>query len=156
MGPLTDFAKRFHARIQFDDSLVISRHGRYFLLNKTLKKLTLNDFFCSGIYLGLNEGGDFVPSFNFLFMLAQEKANKISVDRRTEWLFICGRDIFKRGIRSVSGLARKGDFVLVENRSGECLGYGQFTGDFNKIRAGVVVKNLLDVGDFLRREKPAC
>jgi ribosome biogenesis protein Nip4 len=87
-------------------------------------------------------------------MIAETKANKLVVDKKTAWLFICGRDIFKKGILKGNRL-KKGDCTLILNERKECLGFGKTTcnlrgeADANK----VVVKNILDIGDFLRREK---
>jgi len=89
-----------------------------------------------------------------LAMLAKGKANKIVVDREAAWLFICGRDVFRRGILATQGSRRKGDFALVMNEFGECLGFGRilFSADNAMRDAEVAVKNVSDVGDFLRRE----
>jgi ribosome biogenesis protein Nip4 len=83
-------------------------------------------------------------------MIARGKANKIVVDDKTEWLFICGRDIFKQGIVKTMGSKSKGDHTLVLNRYGECLGFGRITRNLDE--AGVVIENVSDIGDFLRRE----
>jgi ribosome biogenesis protein Nip4 len=85
-------------------------------------------------------------------MLAKGEANKIVVDRKAAWLFVCGRDIFRRGILAVHGSRRKGDYVLVLNEFGECLGFGKITHSLDAVETQVVVKNISDVGDFLRRE----
>ncbi|MBC7130630.1 hypothetical protein H5T51_05365, partial [Candidatus Bathyarchaeota archaeon] len=56
-------------------------------------------------------------------------------------------------ILHVEGPVEKGDFVLLFNKHGECLGYGLVKQNPHKARKGLVIKNLLDIGDFLRREK---
>jgi len=86
-------------------------------------------------------------------MVAEEKSNRIVVDKKTEWLFICGRDVFKQGIIEVRGSKRKGDHTLILNRHGECLGFGRIVCNLDRERGGVVIKNISDIGDFLRREK---
>ena len=85
-------------------------------------------------------------------MLARAEANKIIVDKKTAWLFICGRDVFRKGIIAVNGSLRKGDYALVLNEFDECLGFGKITRRLDEERAKVVVRNILDIGDFLRRE----
>ncbi|MEM3730516.1 MAG: hypothetical protein QW667_03315 [Candidatus Bathyarchaeia archaeon] len=152
MKSITDFLKRLNSKIILNEDLIMESSNRFFLLNKNLKQLIAKDFFYAGIYLGKIKGGKFLPSFNFLKMIAENEANKIIVDKKSEWLFICGRDIFKEGIVRVSGSKRKGDYTLVLNQYGECLGLGKMVKDLNRVKRGVAVKNILDIGDFLRRE----
>jgi ribosome biogenesis protein Nip4 len=144
-------------RITFEEKLVVKKQNRYFLLNPQLKNFASEDFFYAGTYLGKVKDGVFFPSFNLLSMIAERKeANKIFVDNKTEWLFICGRDIFKQGVTKVAGSKKKGDLALVLNQRGECLGFGKmlFTIDADeKNNRKVIVKNIADIGDFLRREK---
>jgi len=150
---IEDFASRLGASISLNEKLIAENQERYFLLNGSLRKLLAEDFFYAGAYLGRTKNGKFLPSFILLKMIAERKANKIIVDKKTEWLFICGRDVFKQGIMEVTGSNRKGNYTLVLNQHGECLGFGKILCNLDEEREGVVVKNILDVGDFLRREK---
>ena len=150
---LKEFVSQFGASINLNENLIVKKGSRYFLLNEKLRKLIKEDFFYAGVYLGKVKNGKFFPSFNLLSMIAEKRANKIFVDKRSEWLFICGRDIFKRGITKVLGSMRKGDYALVLNQYGECLGFGKILCDLDEIVEGVVVKNISDIGDFLRRER---
>lgn len=154
---INNFSSHFGVRISFAEELVAKKKNRYFLINPRLKDLVAEDFFYAGIYLGKVKDGVFFPSFNLLSMIAERnEANKIFVDDKTEWLFICGRDIFKQGITKVAGSRKKGDLALVLNQRGECLGFGKilFTIDADeKNNRKVIVKNIADIGDFLRREK---
>ena len=86
-------------------------------------------------------------------MLAERKANKLVIDKKTAWLFICGRDIFQQGILKENNL-KKGDYALVLNEHNECLGFGKIMHNLRGVPDAnkVVVKNILDIGDFLRRE----
>ncbi len=153
--PITDFVRLFGTVININKSLVAKRHGRYFLLSENLKKHASEDFFFAGTYLGKVRDGKLCPSFNLLGIVAQGNANKVFVDKKTEWLFICGRDLFKKGITKVTGLSRENNYTLVMNSHDECLGYGIIVHNLEQQKSGVVIKNLLDVGDFLRREKHA-
>jgi ribosome biogenesis protein Nip4 len=153
MKPIKDFVRQFNANISLDVSLTVKKENRYFLLNETLKKLVAKEFFYAGTYLGKIKNGKFFPSFNLLRMIAEKKANKIIVDKKTEWLFICRRDIFKQGIIKVVGSKRKGDYTLILNQHEECLGFGKILHHLDKEKEGVAVKNISDIGDFLRREK---
>jgi ribosome biogenesis protein Nip4 len=85
-------------------------------------------------------------------MLVDVAANKVVVDGKTAWHFICGRDIFREGLIKVIGSKRKGDATLVLNKFGECLGFGRIMSDLAGSDGKVAVRNVLDVGDFLRRE----
>jgi len=153
MKILREFVSRFGASISLNKNLLAKKGNRYFLLNEKLKELVGKDFFYAGVYLGKVKNGKFFPSFNLLSMMAEKRANKIFVDKRSEWLFICGRDIFKRGITRVIGSKRKGDYALILNDYGECLGFGKILCNLDEIVEGVAIKNISDLGDFLRREK---
>jgi len=153
MKPIKDFARQFGASISLDESLIVRKENRYFLVNEKLKRLITKDFFFAGTYLGKTRNGKFFPSFNLLSMIAEKEANKIIVDRKTEWLFICGRDIFKQGITKAMGSKRKGTYTLILNQHGECLGFGRILHNLDEEKSGATIKNISDVGDFLRREK---
>lgn len=142
--------------MRLDESLIVDKQGRYFLLNQKLKKIIPEDFFYAGLYLGKMKQDVFFPSFNLLAMIAGSKhANKIMVDEKTEWLFIVGRDVFRRGILKAIGSRSKGAYTLVVNSHGECLGFGRTLCNLDdaKNRDKVVVRNVSDIGDFLRRER---
>jgi ribosome biogenesis protein Nip4 len=151
---ISDFVAQFNVKIAFDEGFVVRSRNRYYLLSKRLKQQAPKGFFYAGTYLGAVKGNSFFPSFLLLDMIAQKKSNKIVVDKKAAWLFICGRDIFKRGIIKEKN-PKKGDHVLILNEYNECLGFGKMAInlraeiDLNK----VAVKNILDIGDFLRREK---
>lgn len=157
MKLINDFVSHLDVSVSLDENLVVKKQNRYFLLNHKLKDVVSEDFFYAGIYLGKAKDGVFFPSFNLLGMIAEKKeANKMFVDDKTEWLFICGRDIFRQGVTKVVGSKKKGDLTLVLNQRGECLGFGKIllTIDADeKNNRKVIVKNIADIGDFLRREK---
>ena len=150
---INDFASLFGSSLRLNEELIVKKQNRYFLLNEVLKKDVSKDFFYAGIYLGKTAGGKLFPGFELLRLLAEKKANSIIVDKKTAWLFVCGRDIFKQGIVNTFGSSRKGEHVLVLNDHAECLGYGIIVADLDKIVRGLAVWNILDIGDFLRREK---
>jgi ribosome biogenesis protein Nip4 len=151
--PIIAFAAKVNSKVVLDPKLVVEKEGRYYLLNNDLKRIARQDFFYAGLYLGKTKKGKFFPSFNLLAVLAETKANKVVVDEKSAWLFICGRDIFSEGIKAVQGSRRKGDFTLVLNVFGECLGFGRIVHDLSSKDAEAVVRNVSDVGDFLRRER---
>ena len=153
MKPLTVFASKFGGKVALNPEFVVEKTQRYYLLNPVLRQVTKTDFFYAGLYLGKVKNGMFFPSFNLLNMLVPVAANKIILERKAAWLFICGRDVFRKGIVKLMGSQRRGDFTLVLNEFGECLGFGMITVNLDDVSGKVAVRNVLDVGDFLRREK---
>ena len=151
--PLNDFVRRFGTQINLDEDFIVKKQGRYFLLNENVKRLTSKGFYYAGTYLGKVKDGKFFPSFNLLNMVAQKKARSINIGKQAEWLFICGRDVFEQGITKVTGSTKKGDYTLVLNSCGECLGFGKILRNLDRKRKGPTVENILDIGDFLRRER---
>jgi len=150
--PIMDFVSLFNVSVSLEASQIVRKENRYFLINEDLKRILSTDFFYAGTYLGKIKNGKFFPSFSLLSMIAERKANKMVVDKKTEWLFICGRDVFKQGITKVMGSKRKGDYALILNHHDECLGFGKILGRLDKEKE-VVIKNIVDIGDFLRRER---
>jgi len=101
----------------------------------------------AGTYLGRNRRL-FEPGSPLLHMLeAEEGTRKVHLDRDAAWLFVCGRDIFEENIEGVEDALELGGYYLVMF-DGRCIGYGRF-----ETSAGIhVIRNLFDLGDFLRRE----
>ncbi len=150
---VTDFASTFGIDIMLNPDLTIEKNGRFYLVNSMLKPLVRMDYFYAGIYLGKAKEGKFFPSFNLLAMLAKKDATRIVLDRKASWLFICGRDVFAKGIVKTYGATRKNTNTLVLNEFGECLGFGRIVDSLDGGGNKVVVRNVVDVGDFLRRER---
>jgi ribosome biogenesis protein Nip4 len=153
MKALKAFAVQFGAQLRIDPELLVENKQRYYLLNPSMAKMAKEDFYYAGLLLGKNKNGIFQPSFSLLSMIVGDAKNTVVLRRRAAWLFICGRDIFKGGISRFNGSKRKGDLTLVVNEFGECLGYGRIVGTMGEREETVVIKNVLDLGDFLRREK---
>jgi ribosome biogenesis protein Nip4 len=154
MKAIMKFAFQLGAKISLNADFIVERGGRYFLLTKALLKVVRRDFYYAGTYLGKVKNGKFFPSFNLLAILAEGDANKVVVEKKAAWLFICGRDVFQRGILTVRGSRRKGDHTLMLNEFGECLGFGKIVSNLDGAaeKAEVAIKNVSDLGDFLRRE----
>jgi len=154
MKELNDFVAQFGASVPLDESRIVRSRNRYYLMSKKLKQQVPKGFFYAGEYLGAVKGASFFPSFLLLAMIAETKANRMVLDKRTAWLFICGRDIFRQGILKGNNL-KKGDYTLIMNEYNECLGFGKIMVSLRGVPDAkeVAVKNILDLGDFLRREK---
>jgi len=155
MKAIMDFVRKLGADFVLSADFTVEKAFRYFLLDSSLKELARRDFYYAGFFLGKVKGDLFFPSFNLLAMLAKGKANKIFVGKKAAWLFICGRDVFHKGVLTVKGSQRKGDYALVMNEFGECLGFGKIMRNIDGVVHGdeVTLKNISDVGDFLRREQ---
>jgi predicted ribosome-associated RNA-binding protein Tma20 len=154
MSEINDFVEQFATSIILDKNSIVRNRNRYYLLSKKLKKQIPKGYFYAGEYLGAIKGASFFPSFFLLSRIAETKANRVVVDKRTAWLFICGRDIFRQGILEGNNL-KKGDYTLVLNEYNECLGFGKIVINLRGVPDAkkVAVKNILDLGDFLRRER---
>ncbi len=97
-----------------------------------------------GTYLGENQKKHFIPSFILLDLIAPHTKQKLTVDEKTAWLFVCKRDICP----SIPESFENKSLIIVINAQNEVLGFGiiDLKGQFK-------IKNLLDRGDFLRRER---
>jgi ribosome biogenesis protein Nip4 len=152
---ITRFATQFGVQVGLNEDLLVEKNGRYFLVNAALKPLVRRDFFYAGVFLGKAKGSKFFPSFNLLGMLAKKGANHVIIDDKAAWLFTCGRDVLNKSILRVHGPAKKNTSVLVFNEFAECLGFGRIVGKLSETKKDneIAVRNVSDIGDFLRREQ---
>lgn len=145
MNDLEIFVRRFT-----DEKINYAKKGKnYFLVNPELaeKEKNIPDKVSSGIILGTSEEREgFKPSIYLLEWLSPKTRNKVFVNDKAEWLFLCGRDVLPESI--AKDISSK-DIFLVQNSRDENLGLGK------KVRKGksYFIKNILDRGDFLRRER---
>ncbi len=157
MKAVKSFASQFEAKVEFNPDFIVELNQRIYLLNPALRKVAKKDFYYAGLYLGKTKNGVFFPSFNLLNNLAGMAVDKVVLNRKAAWLFICGRDVFQSGILKIMGTKHKGNLTLVLNEFGECLGFGKITSNLERVDVSsegkIAVKNILDIGDFLRREK---
>ncbi len=153
MKVITLFASQFGAKIALNPEFVIKKEQQYYLINPRVRKILHDDFLYAGLYLGEVKSGALHPSFNLLNMIVDSASNKVVLDRKSAWLFICGRDVFKKGISKICGSSKKGQYVLIQNEFGECLGFGKIIENLDILGNNLVIKNLFDIGDFLRRER---
>ncbi len=93
--------------------------------------------------------GEFIPGAALLRELVKlEGPHKVWVDERVGWLFVCGRDVFAESILKSEGeLAEGSCFLAMLGR--DCLGYGRLERQGERM----ILKNVFDIGDFLRRER---
>ncbi len=93
--------------------------------------------------------GRFQPSAILLRELASlPGVKRLWVNEEIGWLFACGRDVFGESVLRVEGAFAEGSRFLVM-LGDDCIGYGRVeTRD-----GGLILSNLFDIGDFLRRER---
>lgn len=101
-----------------------------------------------GTFLGTLKRNHFEPSVALIDIVATTTHRQAIIDEHAAWLFLCGRDVFGKSVKSCT--VERGP-VIVFNEQKEVLGYGNVVGSLST-GDNVAIKNLLDRGDFLRRE----
>lgn len=133
---------------EMDNVVKIGRN--YFLTTQDLINIKENvnkDIFSMGIFMGEHKDR-FYPSpacVDIISSLSDATARKIMVNKKAEWLFLCGRNILMESVTKNPHSITEG-LVLVQNERNENLGYGLF----RKEGKDLVVRNLLDKGKYLR------
>jgi ribosome biogenesis protein Nip4 len=152
---IKNFARELGGKILLDSNDLLIKKGKIFLFNKNLIQNAQKNFFYAGVYLGKIKKGKLSPSLNLLSIISKNKANKVTIDKKAAWLFICGRDIFRKRILRVEGSIKKGSITLILNNFNDCLGFGRIIIDLDKKtqKNELVIRNILDIGDCLRREQ---
>ncbi len=108
--------------------------------------------FSGGVYLG-EERGHFRPTSALITMLASQGGPRVEVDDRAAWLYLCGRDILMEGATNGTEYPA-GKLVFIVDFKARVLGYGMiFNAHDSKRKSSVFVKHLLDLGEYLRRER---
>ncbi len=145
MSDLDSFVRKFtDEKIDY-----IKKGNKYFLTNPELEKIEkkIPDIISSGIILGESRNKEnFRPSIYLLELLSSKSNNKIFVNEKAEWLFLCGRDVLPESITTDNSSR---EIFLVQNKLDENLGFGKKV----KNKKSYFIKNILDRGDFLRRER---
>ncbi len=142
---IEEFLKPFGIKKETGAQIV----GRSYFIVKDKNFLGKNPLY-TGECMAHIRGPVLIPSINFLQQIGKEARKHVILNPKAEWLFICGRDIFAKGIASHNNPAMN-DRVVILNQHKECLGYGDMTAPLTDTR--VVIKRLFDIGDLLRRER---
>src|SRR3989339_68510 len=148
---INSFVKQFD--VGLDQSKIVKSGKNYFYASQELQDVRSKikrDVFSLGIYLGCDSGKHFEPSpalIDIISKLAGAEKFRIFVNEKAETLFLYGRNILEESISRNPNNIKEG-LVLIQNDKDENLGYGLFQtqGD------DVVIKNLLDKGEYLRKE----
>jgi len=148
---LKQFIKQFTNQEIVKEFIKIDRS--YFLTSDKIRQTTAliqTKPAFEGVILG-TEGRVFKPSIFLLQKICAFTNKKINADKKGEWMFICGKDVFGKSVLKFGEGIKINDFVIVQNQYHECLGYGKITADISS--KGKIVENFFDIGDFLRRER---
>lgn len=128
---------------------------RYFYDPHNLMQLAQEqkfDVFSVGLYLG-EEKNDFRPTSALIELLSRYNDKRVVVGSKAAWLFLCNRDILMDGVLE-AGTFSHNEIVFVADHNQNILGIGKIVSPFNaSFRNKTYVKNILDKGEYLRREK---
>ena len=147
MNSLEVYAKRI-GNPALPETMKVGR--RYYVVPKHVLEIhekTKQDAFGIGLYLGEEKNNNFFPSVGFLD-IAENPEQSLTISKDAEWLFLCGRDVFPKNIMAKDATSKRGLF-FVQNELHEIIGIGEMLEDR---RSGIILKNRLDRGNFLRRE----
>lgn len=110
----------------------------------------------AGIKVG-EVGKRFRFSLEGSYYIAKKKRKRVYVNDKGEMLFLYGRDIFSASVVKVTDDVKENDIVMVCNENGDVIGIGKSRFDADVVRSveedRVVVENLVDRGEYLRKEK---
>ena len=151
MRLLKKFLEGVGSSLAVDEGRLLRINNRRFTVGENLDDYVFR--WDNLVYAGKLLGRDrrlFHPSPALLQEVASEEGslNRVHVDRETGWLFVCGRDVFEESLLSREGGFEEGDLSLVM-LDGDCLGYGVV----EAFQGRKILKNVFDIGDFLRRER---
>jgi ribosome biogenesis protein Nip4 len=148
MNKLISFVKEF-TKSEVKELNSSERIGRkYFYLSKELKELKDSiklEPYSAGVFLGELKNNKFMPSIALLDILANYSDKKIIISKKGQTMFLYAKDVFPENFEKSK--VNEG-ICLVLNEQNEVLGYGEL-----KKGKKNILKNLLDRGDFLRRER---
>ena len=144
-----EFLHQFGIETPWNPNEILLIRNKHYLLTaacqdllKTIKKPAIS----ASTYLGIDKTKTFEPSLWLLNYLACASAQKIVVNEKSAWLFVCGRDVLRESV--LEGQWQRDQAVLVINEQGDCLGWGHW-----QESGKTAVKRQYDIGDFLRRER---
>ncbi|AIY89589.1 PUA domain-containing protein [Geoglobus acetivorans] len=137
--------------------IVESGKKEVYLCTEGAFELLMNtDAVHAGIKIGEVGSRRFRMTLEGAFIIAKDR-RRVVVTERGEMLFLYGRDVFAGSVVDVDDEVRANDVVLVCNRYGDVLGLGRSRYDADVIgklqQDRVVVENLVDRGEYLRKEK---
>lgn len=150
---MKEFIEYFTREKIIDEKDILQLRSDFYLVSSELNKIlkqTQHPTSFIGIYLGKTKK-KFVPSPYLLAKLAKATKNKVTVNDKGAWMFICGKHIYAKSITKFNPKQRFNDLILIMNQHNECLGYGKMINKFDSKK--VAIQNHFDIGDFVRRER---
>jgi len=142
--------KKFTTQFTNEDILDVRRVGRNFYQAEErlweIKNGINRDIYSLGLHLGEEKMG-FSPSpalIDLISRLPDAQSKKIFVNKKAQWMFLCGRNVLSASISSNPNNLSEG-LVFVQNEHDENLGYGLF-----KKEDTLIIKHILDKGRYLR------
>jgi|Deesub1362A_J573_1020465.scaffolds.fasta_scaffold01239_2 60S ribosome subunit biogenesis protein NIP7 len=138
--------------------LLVNENNEVFVLSNELYEF-ISDNSIKPLKAGLKVG-EIGKRFRFglegTFFLARKKKKRVYVNKNGEMLFLYGRDLFAESIRKAVSV-KKNDIVFICNTEGDIIGIGRSRFDGDEMRSvekeTVVVRNLIDRGEYLRKKK---
>lgn len=124
---------------------IVQQGKKFYLVSEELdeakKSINRNPDY-QGIFLG-EKKKSFYPSPTLIDLLSKKAKNKVTITKKAEWMFLCGKDVFAENARG-----KDSGTVFIQSEDDENLGYGYWT----KKKGRKIIKNLLDKGNYLRKE----
>lgn len=147
---LKDFLDKFRTTTDVLDELgLLIKKSRFIFaaspeLHSFMQDMS-TDFFSIGIPLGEIKK-EFIPTPEFVDFLSHKSDRKVFLGEKSEWMFLCGKDIFRKGIAN-NTLEKSRGTVFIFNKYDENLGIAKFMDNKD-----VPLQHILDKGAYIRKE----
>ncbi|MEM0231001.1 MAG: hypothetical protein QXW00_02825 [Candidatus Woesearchaeota archaeon] len=152
-NPERIFQEMLESKINEGKGLVILNEEIFIAPEDLVSFATLlRDVLYLGVRVGSFKNDRFRCAYPFLNELSifKDELNYVVLNDKAAWLFLCGRDVMRRGIVKMHTSSKTAQLYLIFNSTLECLGYGRIADNAKK---DVIIINNFDLGDFLRRER---
>lgn len=127
--------------------------NKYYLVSEKLLKLSKSVHKqpeLIGLFLGEVKDGKFNPGLPLLSIIAKDTTEKVIIKEIGENDFLYGKNLRPRHVVRMEGTMKEGFLKIVVNEKNECLGLAKLKKINNNEFS---LRNILDVGDYLRRER---
>jgi len=107
-----------------------------------------------GFYFGEYNGSEIKFSIPAISEYSKISSfHKVIIHPHAEQKFLFGRNLHSEVIVSYDRTLEMGDTVVICNQNNEALGLGIVTGDFKSQTRTQVIKNITDLGEYLRNKE---